>query len=263
LLILTLYLIAGSFVGLLAGILGIGGGVFIVPILATMFNHFNITPPEITMHIAIATSLGIMILTTQAVVRAHVHIGQVLWEVVYRLLPGTLIGGAFGVLCTDQLKSNTLKMIFAAFVMAIGLRMIIVRHPKILSGLPRNSWIFHSISSSIGFLSGLLGIGGGSLMIPFLTKCNTPIRQAQAVSSLCSFCVAVLGSSIAVASGFNEPVPSGSLGYVYLPAMLCVAIPSMVTAPLGTRIAYLLPVLTLKRLFGGFLIFSGIHMLMS
>jgi len=261
-LILALYVVAGSFMGLVAGVLGIGGGVFIVPILASIFNHFAVTPPMITMQIAIGTSLAIMILTTQAVVRAHVHIGQVLWEVVYRLLPGTLLGGVLGVLCTSFLKSDTLKIIFAVFVISIGLRMLFVRHPKLLTGLPR-PWIFHSITTTIGFFSGLLGIGGGSLMIPFLTKCNTPIRQAQAVSSLCSFALAVLASGVAVISGLNEPAPSWSLGYVYLPAFLLVAIPSMVTAPLGTRIAYLLPVLTLKRLFGGFLLFSGVHMMLS
>ena len=115
----------------------------------------------------------------------------------------------------------------------------------------------------IGFLSGLLGIGGGSLLIPFLTKCNTPIRQAQAVSSLCSFSVALFGTAVAVVMGLREPTPSGSLGYVYLPALLGIAIPSMITAPLGTRIAYRLPVLTLKRLFGGFLLLTGFHMVLG
>lgn len=261
--VIVSFVATGMLTGLLAGLLGIGGGVVIVPALSVIFVYFGVIPAENVMHVAVSCSLAVIVFTALSTVRTHVHVGQVLWPLYYRLVPGVVVGVLMGVLVADLLPGHIIKMLFGLFLLIVGLRMLFMVKPPQQRGLPTTP-IFHAVSTFVGFKSGLLGIGGGSLMIPFLTRCNIEMRKAQAVSSLCSLSIAITGSLISIYTGWDEHIMVNfTTGYVYWPAVLAIAIPSMICAPLGTRLAYRLPVKHLKRVFAVFLLFNGTHMLLT
>ncbi len=258
---LLLYLALGAFAGVMAGLLGVGGGLIIVPVLAWIFRGQQMTGTVI-MHVAIGTSLATIVITSISSVRAHHGRGAVLWPVFWRLTPGIVLGAWLGAVVADALPSVVLGKVFAVFVLAMAAQMGFGAKPAPHRELPGRLGML-AAGGVIGAVSAIVGIGGGSLTVPFLTWCNTSIRQAVATSAACGLPIALAGALGFVVTGWSNPdLPAWSLGYVYGPALVGIAITSMLSAPLGARLAHTLPTETLKKIFAVFLALVGIEMLL-
>ena len=260
-LIVLLYLALGAFAGVMAGLLGVGGGLIIVPVLAWIFRGQQMADTVI-MHVAIGTSLATIIITSISSVRAHHQRGAVLWPVFWRLTPGIVLGAWLGAVVADALPSIVLSKVFAVFVLAMAAQMGFGAKPAPHRELPGRPGMW-TAGGVIGAVSAIVGIGGGSLTVPFLTWCNIAIRQAVATSAACGLPIALAGALGFIVTGWSNPdLPAWSLGYVYGPALVGIAIISMLSAPLGARLAHTLPTETLKKVFAVFLALVGIEMLL-
>ena len=259
---LLLYLALGAFAGVMAGLLGVGGGLIIVPVLAWIFRGQRIDD-AIVMHLAIGTSLATIVVTSISSVRAHHRRGAVLWPVVWQLTPGIVIGAWLGAAVADALPSAALSRIFALFVLAVAAQMAFGAKPAPHRGLP-GAVGMAATGGVIGGVSAIVGIGGGSLTVPFLTWCNTAMRQAVATSAACGLPIALAGAIGFIVTGLNAAsLPAWSLGYVYGPALAGVAFASMLLAPLGAKLAHTLPTEILKKIFAVFLTLIGTKMLLG
>ncbi|HCK81514.1 MAG TPA: sulfite exporter TauE/SafE family protein [Candidatus Competibacter sp.] len=259
---LLFYLLLGAFAGVMAGLLGVGGGLIIVPALAWIFQHQQIAETAL-MHLAIGTSLATIIATSISSVRAHHQRGAVLWPTVWRLTPGIVTGAWLGAAVADALSSFALQKVFAVFVLLMAAQMGFGAKPAPHRDLPKTAGML-ATGGVIGAVSAIVGIGGGSLTVPFLSWCNVPIRQAVATSAACGLPIALAGALGFVVTGLNAPgLPAWSLGYVYGPALLGVALTSMLFAPLGARLAHTLPTEMLKKIFAAFLAVIGVKMLLG
>lgn len=256
------YLALGAFVGVMAGLLGVGGGLIIVPVLAWIFRDQQVNP-EIIMHLAIGTSLATIVLTSISSVRAHHRLGAVRWSIFWRLASGIVIGAWLGAAVAHFLSSLVLEKVFAVFVLMMSAQMGFGAKPTPGRDLPGTVGM-SAVGGLIGLVSAIVGIGGGSLTVPFLLWCNVPIRQAVATSAACGLPIALAGSIGFIATGWHVPdLPRWSLGYVYGPALVGVAAVSMLFAPLGVKLAHTLPTETLKKVFAVFLALVGFKMLLS
>lgn len=259
---LLFYLLLGAFAGVMAGLLGVGGGLVIVPALAWIFQRQLIAETAL-MHLAIGTSLATIIVTSISSVRAHHQRGAVLWPTVWRLTPGIVTGAWLGAAVADALSSFALQKVFAVFVLLMAAQMGFGAKPAPHRDLPKAAGML-ATGGVIGAVSAIVGIGGGSLTVPFLSWCNVPIRQAVATSAACGLPIALAGALGFVVTGLNAPdLPAWSLGYVYGPALLGVALTSMLFAPLGARLAHTLPTEMLKKIFAAFLAVIGVKMLLG
>jgi len=259
---LLIYLLLGVFVGVIAGLLGVGGGLIIVPVLIMLFQSFSFSADIIT-HLAVGTSLATIVLTSISSVRAHHLHGAVLWPVFWKLTPGIVVGTLLGALLANAMSSALLKNFFGVFELAVALQMGLSLRPNASRMLPGRLGI--SLAGSvIGIFSALVGIGGGSLTVPFLVWCNVTAQKAVATSSACGLPIAIAGSIGFMLTGWQNPhLPTGSTGFVYWPAFLGIVLTSMLTAPVGARLAHRLPANTLKRVFAVFLAILGIRMLLT
>ncbi len=256
----VLYLLLGGCTGLLSGLFGIGGGVVIVPFLAWFFAAQGFAG-EYVMHMAVATSLASIIVTSAAAVHAHHRLGGVDWRIVYRLAPGILIGSVLGSVIADRLPVDLLRAFFAVFLLFVAVRMALELKPH-----PAHRQIstsaFAAAGGAIGALSAILGIGGGTLTVPFLVRYRFPIHNAVALSNACGFPIAVAGTLSYMALGWHKSgFPPWSLGYVHLPALVGIIASSVLSAPLGARLAHRLPTPRLKRLFALLLLIVGFKLL--
>jgi uncharacterized membrane protein YfcA len=243
-----LYLLAGSLTGLLSGILGIGGGVIVVPALLFIFEMDPTIPQALTMHLAAGSSLAVMLFTSFAAVRAHHQIEPILWDVYRRLWPGIVIGTIFGVIFAAQLSTSILKVLFALFLLFVAYKMLRTAK-RVRQGHFPPPWVNGLVSVFIGVKSGLLGVGGGVLVIPYLTHCGVEPRRIAAVSSLCTMTVAWIGTGMFMLTQHAVNGPAYSTGYVYWPAVIWVAFASVLIAPLGARLSYVLPIHALRYAF--------------
>jgi uncharacterized membrane protein YfcA len=254
-----LYPVFGSIAGVLAGLLGVGGGVVIVPILIFLFTS-QAFPQEHSMQMALATSLGSIMFTSVSSFRAHHQRGAVHWDIVKRITPGILIGTFGGTWVAAMLSTAFLKIFFACFLYYVATQMLVNFKPKPTRQLPKPAGMF-GVGGVIGMVSSLVGIGGGSLSVPFMSWCNVPMHHAIGTSAAIGFPIAVAGTLGYVVNGLNVAgLPAWSLGYLNLPALFGIAAFSMLTAPLGARLAHKLPVVTLKRVFAVFLIIIASRM---
>ena len=257
----TLFALTGALAGLLSGLLGIGGGIVIVPALAFLFKHNANVPSTMIMHFAAGTSLLIMIITSQSAIRTHYRLGEILWPVFHKLWPGIVVGTLLGALVADLIPSQWLRVFFGLFLLFVAYRMFSSRHQMNTFHSPK-PWINNVISLLIGFKSGMLGIGGGVLIIPYLTWCGVDVRKIAPVTGLCTLTIAVVGSMAFMITGYNDVgISAYSIGYVYWPAALWIAIPSAMFAQLGARLTYKVPVQQLKYGFIVFLLITAVDML--
>ena len=262
LLTVLLYLALGAFAGVMAGLLGVGGGLIIVPVLAGIF-HAQQVNAAIIMHLAIGTSLATIVVTSISSVRAHHQHRAVQWPTVWRLTPGIIVGAWLGAAIAHGLPSAALTKIFAVFVLTVSAQMAFGAKPAPHRELPGTAGMALA-GGVIGVVSAIVGIGGGSLTVPFLSWCNISIRQAVATSAACGLPIALAGTLGFIITGLNAPErPAWSLGYLYAPALAGVAAASMLTAPLGARLAHTLPTGILKKVFAIFLAVIGIRMLLT
>lgn len=257
-----LYLSTGAFAGVLAGLLGVGGGLIIVPLLTFVFTAQHL-PDAYILHLALGTSLASIMFTSVSSLRAHHARGAVNWSVVRTISLGILTGTFFGSWVAAQLTTHFLKGFFIVFLYYVALQMLLNIRPKPSRTLPGGGGMF-GVGNVIGGVSSLVGIGGGSLSVPFLTWCNLPMHNAVGTSAAIGFPIAVAGAVGYVVNGLTAAsLPEWSLGFVYLPALAGVSLASIFTAPLGARLAHSLPVGQLKKVFALLLIVMGTRMLLS
>jgi hypothetical protein len=258
---LAAYLVVGGVAGVLAGLLGVGGGLVIVPALVWVYrtHGFNET---VVAHLAVGTSLATIVATSISSVRAHQRRGAVLWPIVARLAPGIVLGTWVGAAVADRLSTVWLQRIVGVFALLVAVQMLRRVKPSGHRDLP-GALGMTAAGGVIGGLSGIVGIGGGSLTVPFLTWCRVDIRNAVATAAACGFPIAVAGTIGFIVTGWSVPtLPPGSSGYVYWPAFAGIALASVLSAPLGAHLAHTLPVVVLRRVFAVVLAVIGAKLLL-
>ena len=254
----------GCITGFLAGLLGVGGGAMLVPFM-TLLMSFKGMPEQPVVKMATATSLATICLTSISSVRAHAKRGAVRWELVRLLAPGIVLGALVGAQIAKQLPSKVLALLFAAFIGFSATQMFVDKKPKPSRQLPEGAGLF-AAGGLIGGLSALVGAGGAFISVPFMVACNLPIINAVATSAALGFPIALAGTVGYVVAGWSLPdMPVGTVGYLYLPALLTLVAASVVTAPLGARAAHRLNVQQLKRVFAcllyslaGYMLYKGL-----
>lgn len=241
-------LILGSFTGFLAGLLGVGGGMLMVPFMTLLLSAKGM-PAAYVVKMAIATSLATICFTSIASVRAHHQRGAVLWPVAKLLAPGIVVGSLLGAQIAKALPAQVLAILFALFVSFSALQMLIDKKPKATRQLPGTAGML-TAGGTVGLLASLVGAGGAFVSVPFMTWCNVKIHNAVATSAALGFPVAVAGTLGYVIAGWSlHDMPPGALGFIYLPALVVISIASVVTAPIGARTAHRMDMRQLKRVF--------------
>jgi len=256
------YIALGAFVGFFAGLLGIGGGSVMVPLLVMMFAAQGFSSGEI-MHLALGTSMAAILFTSISSVRTHHAHRAVLWPVVARITPGIVLGTLLGTRIASLVPTKALALIFTIFVCYVSVQMILNVKPKPHRELPGMLGT-SLVGAFIGGLSCLVAIGGGALSVPFMTWCNVKVQQAIGTSAAIGFPIALGGAIGYLWNGWSVGgLPEGSLGFVYMPAVLGVAVVSILTAPIGARLTHQLPIASLKRIFAALLLILAGKMLWS
>jgi hypothetical protein len=265
-----LYLLTGVFAGLASGLLGVGGGIIIVPVLYFIFVAQAIDPAigqgqptEYVMHMALATSLATIIITSVSSAYAHHKKQAVLWPIVFQLSPGILIGAWAGGVIASHLETAPLKYAFGFFELFIALHLFLNHQTKQHSS---NINTIKSVlgGSVIGTVSSIIGIGGGTLTVPFLNWHRINIKNAVATSAACGFPIAVAGTASYIYHGWKiSGLPPLSLGFVNLTAFAFIIITSFLMAPLGARLAHHLPEDILRKVFAVFLLLISLKMILD
>lgn len=258
---LTLYAAVGACAGVLAGLLGVGGGLIIVPMLSFLFAAQHL-PAETILHLSLGTSLASIMFTSLSSMRAHHLRGAVEWRMVGRITPGILVGSLFGSWVAAQLSTRMLKWFFVCFLFYVAVKMLRSAAPR--AGKTIGRGVVMAVGGVIGCISSLVGIGGGTMSVPFMLRCNVSIHSAIGTSAAIGFPIAVAGAGGYLLNGLSatRTLPY-SVGYIYVPALICIALASILTAPVGARLAHALPVSRLKKIFAGLLIVLGLKMLIS
>ncbi|GAB1409087.1 sulfite exporter TauE/SafE family protein [Desulfovibrionales bacterium] len=260
--VLALYILVGAIAGVLAGLLGIGGGLVIVPMLVFCLELQHL-PQELIMHLALGTSMASIMFTSVSSFMAHHRRGAVEWSVVKRIVAGILVGTFLGSCVAAVLSTGVLKVFFVIFLYFVCYQMLSGKKPKPSRTLP-GLWGMFAAGNVIGVVSSLVGIGGGTLSVPFMVWHNIPIHRAIGTSAAIGFPIAIAGTVGYIFNGWGvNNLPPYSLGYVSLTALVAVAVMSVLTAPLGVRLAHSLPVDKLKRVFAIILFLVGTKMLVS
>ncbi len=260
---LLIFAATGVGAGLLAGLFGVGGGLIMVPALALVLPGQGVGP-AIVMQAAVGTSLAVISATSLSSMLAHHRQQGVRWDVLLRFAPGLAAGAVAGAFVAHALPGLVLQRIVGIGAILVAIQMFLANPEK---GDARNLKIraspflqfeLLSVGGVIGLLSALIGIGGGSLTVPYLTWRGVPIRQAVGTAAACGVPIAWAGAAGFIAAGWSVAGrPEASLGYVVLPAFAAIALASVVTAPLGARLAHRLPPQVLKRAFAALLLVIG------
>jgi len=241
-------LVLGTATGFLAGLLGIGGGMLMVPFMTFILASKGY-PPEYTVKMAVATSLATICFTSLSSVRAHNKRGAVLWPIVRLLAPGILLGSLLGAQLAVALPGKVLSALFAIFVAFSATQMFLNRKPEPSRTLPGRLGTF-GMGGAIGLLSSLVGAGGAFVSVPFMTWCNVKIHDAVGTSAALGFPIALAGTAGYIWAGRGLPqMPPGSIGYLYLPGLIVISLASMTMAPLGARTAHRMDIQPLKKVF--------------
>lgn len=253
----------GALAGLLAGLLGIGGGLVIVPLLTFLLPRYGIVPDEHVMLVAVATSLATIVITCSASTRAHHRLNNIPW----RLAPPLLAGAAVGALTVGSfahlVNGDFLQLFFACAVALLGVRMIFSQIASGLRPLPAKP-VLALISSLLASIASLLGIGGGALYVPTLNFFSVDMRRAIGLAAVAGLVIAIFAVIGYVSSGLAYyAFADGFVGFVYLPAVAAVVSTSMLAAPLGAKLTQVLPVLRIKKIFGLFLLVVSAKMMFS
>lgn len=260
--LILFYLALGAFVGFMAGLLGIGGGLIIVPVLIYVFLQFLDVAPSVVMPMAIATSLATIILTGFSSALTHyklgnVNVGLVIWSG---------IGIAFGALIGPQIaaimSADKLKTVFAILVFLIALQMIFIRPKKSDTSISKPILVL--IGTITGAISAFMGIGGGAILVPALVWFKIDIKRAIGCAACCGLIIAIFGTISFIHAGWGvQGLPKGSVGYLYLPAAIGIVVISIFTARIGAKLSHRLDTKKLKQIFAGFLILVSLRMLLG
>jgi uncharacterized membrane protein YfcA len=260
--VFLVYLVVGAIAGVLAGLFGVGGGTIIVAALLLCFKWQGLAT-GLQAHIAIGTSLACIIVTSAGSTLAHHGTGAVRWQLVWRLVPGLILGVWFGADIAAAMKSTHLQILFGLFVWIMAAQMLLDWQPSAMSEVPGRMGLGIA-GSIIGFMAALFGIGGGALIVPFLTACRVRIQEAVATSAACGFPIALGGGLAYVFQGWQHAgLPQYSVGFVYLPALLGISIASFPFTRAGAAMAHRWPAKKLQRFFAVFLLFIGAFLLID
>lgn len=257
------YLLLGAVVGFFAGLLGIGGGLIMVPVLTFIFNAQQFSPDRI-LHLALGTTMAAIIFSSASSLRAHHAHGAVNWQVVKYITPGIILGTLGGATLVNALSSKVLSIIFVVFIYYAATQMLLKITPKPSRTLPGRLGMFGA-GSIIGAISSFVAIGGGLLTVPFLSTCNVKLQHAIGTAAAVGFPIAVAGAIGYIANGMaqSQPLPEYSLGYVYLPALGWIVLASILTAPLGAKTTHSVKTATLRKVFVVLLYLLGTRMLIG
>lgn len=257
-----LYPVLGIVAGLLAGLLGIGGGIVVVPVLVFAFHFLGFADATLT-HLAVGTSLATIVFTSLSAIAEHHRNGAVDWPLVKRLTPWLVAGAIAGAFVADAMSGRALQVVFGVFALLMALQMGTGWRPGAHSTLPGPGGLALA-SGSIGTASSVFGIGGGSLTVPWLSWHGVAMQRAVATSAACGFPIAVAGALGFAYTGLDAAQrPPLSLGYVYLPAFIGIVITSVPVAVIGARQAHRLPAATLKKLFAVVLAVVGTEFILG
>lgn len=238
----------GGCTGFLAGLLGIGGGMIIVPLLTFIFSRLGF-PTDHLVHIAVATATGTILFTSISSAREHHRHGAVRWRTVAGMAPGIVAGSLLGPQVVGVMSTSALAAFFALFVTLSATQMLLDRKPKPSREMPKTAGLF-GVGGGIGLISSMVGAGGGFISVPFQVWCNVPLRNAVATSAALGLPIAAAGTVGFIVAGLRESgLPQYSLGFIYLPALFSIVVGSVLSAPVGARAAHRWPVKTLKRIF--------------
>ena len=256
------YLAIGVAVGFFAGLLGVGGGLIIVSSLALMFTAHGF-PAQYIMHMAIGTSLAAIVFGSVSSFRTHHRHGAVDWAVVRGMTPGLLVGVALGAIVARFLPTGFLKYLFLAFLLIITTQMVFNLRPKARRPLPGRVGLT-GVAIFIGVCSSIFGGGAAAAGVPFLTWCGMTTHRAIGTVAAMGFPVSVAGAiGYGIAGASAAGLPPWSVGFVYLPAFIGIAVTSVIAAPYGARLAHKLKGATLRRVFAVFLVVMGIKIAIS
>ena len=263
--LIPIYFLVGASAGILAGLLGVGGGLIIVPALAYLYIEFGFDE-AIIMQLAVGTSLATIVVTAISSTLSHHKKGAVIWEVFIQLAPAICVGVGLGAFLAVNISSNTLKNVFGVFEMLIALQMLVSLNKSVRSEAQKihSSQTSHIVAGlGIGTLSAFIGIGGGTFTVPYLTWQLVGIRQAVATSAACGLPIAIMGCISYIVLGLNQPqLPQYATGFVYWPSVLVMGISSVIMAPLGVHLAHRIPTKALKSVFALLLIVVGAWMVL-
>ena len=260
--IIALLTLLGCCTGFLAGLLGIGGGMIMTPFLIMLIPE-TLIPHSHIVHVAIATSLATITFTSISSVRAHHKRGAVLWNVVSSVAPGILLGALLGAQIASFLSTFWISLVFCCFVGFSAFKMFMNKPPKPDRELPGNIGRI-AMGTFIGALSALVGAGGGFISVPWMVWCNVKMHNAVATSAALGFPIALFGTMGYIISGWNvEGLPSWpiDLGYICIPALFALAIPSVLLAPVGAKVAHSIDVKPLKKCFACLLCVLCVYMI--
>jgi uncharacterized membrane protein YfcA len=246
--LLPLLLAIGCIVGFLAGLLGVGGAMTMIPVLTIIFTREGF-PSEHVVHIAVATSLATIMFTSLSSMRAHARRGAVIWRVAWGLAPGIVAGSLLGPQIVAGMSSALVATLFAAFTGVAAVQILWNRQPKATRELPGRPGLF-GVGAIIGAISSMVGAGGAFLSVPFMMWCNVRVHNAVATSAAIGFPISAAGTIGYIVAGLRQPAMAPfTIGYVNLPALAGIVIASMATAPLGAWLAHRWPVARLRRAF--------------
>jgi len=252
----------GAIVGFLAGLLGIGGGLIVVPVLVYLLPQLGISN-EVIMPMALATSLAAIVMTSSSAAFAHHKNNNIPWHITKPLMFIVAFGALLGAFIADRLSAQALTNFFAGAVIVLASYMLVSIRSRQTREMPSNIQL-QVISLVTGVIASLMGMAGGAILVPVLTYFGMPIRHCIGIATVCGVMVALFGSLGYIISGMgNELLPAWSLGYVYLPALLGVVLTSSLFAPVGVKFAAKLPVQTLKKFFAVFLIVVALKMMLG
>ncbi|MDB5762478.1 MAG: putative permease [Herminiimonas sp.] len=256
------YVAAGALVGLLAGLLGIGGGMTLVPILAALFAAQNFAPAHIV-HLALGTAMASIMFTSASSVREHYKLGGVDFGIVRRMAPGMVAGSLVSTVASGWISQRHLALAFAVIVYCGATQMLLNRKPAAARTMPGARPLF-AVGAVIGVVCGLVSAGGAFLTVPFMLWCGVPMQTAIGTAAMIGIPVAIVGTAGFLISGWNVPhLPSDAIGFISIVALIGLVSGSVFTAPFGARLAHRLPVLVLKRIFAGLLYLLATKMLLS
>jgi uncharacterized protein len=256
------YLGIGALVGFAAGLLGIGGGVVMVPLLVLVFTSQGLPAPHV-LHLALGTAIAAMIFTSIASMRAHHAHGAVDWRIARAMSPGILVGSFIAALIAGLIPTRPLAVLFTAFAFYAATQILLDLKPPGSRELPGVAGIF-AAGAVIGATSSLLAVGGAFLTIPFLSWCKVPLRRAIGTAAANGLPIAIAATAGYVLQGLRaQGLPELSAGYVYLPALAAVVTTSTLVAPLGARLTHRLPVAQLRRIFAVLLYLFAVRMLIG
>lgn len=257
---LLLYLLLGAAAGVLAGLFGVGGGIIIVPVLVLSFTSHGIAP-EILTHLAVGTSLATIVFTSINSTLEHHRRGAVRWPLFRWLTLGIVLGTVLGALTAAAIKGEWLQKIIGTFAVVIAIQLALDLKPRASRDVPGKPGLT-AAGGVVGWASAIFGIGGGSLTVPFLVWRSVPMQQAVATSAACGLPIAIAGALSFIWTGWGNPqLPQWSLGFVYLPGLLGIALTSMFFARIGARLAHRLSPRLLKRMFALLLFSVGLSFL--